>query len=469
MSAAFMEELRAVLGDKGLRTGEDIPQAHYTDWSGHTPTQPLALLLPASTEEVSQVLRICHAHRIPITPQGGLTGMAGGAIPAADTVALSLARMNAIESVDASGATLQAQAGTTLQSIQEAAREIGMLFGVDLGARGSCQIGGNISTNAGGMEVLQYGMMREQVLGLEVVLADGTVLPMLRPMLKNNTGYDLKQWFIGAEGTLGIVTRALLRLRPAPRNRATALLGLPHYEASLSVLGRLQQHFPGALTSFELMWDDFYETSLQWMQARSAMADKHPFYALIAVVGNDAAALAEQLQETLGQAMEAGELSDAVVAQSETQSAALWRVREAPAEFPTRMDPINFDVSLPLPKIGAVAQACADQMRARWPGLPQPAMLRFGHIGDSNLHISVNARHIPAASREDAEHMVDDLVYTLVSEAGGSISAEHGIGTIKQPYLPASRTPAELAAMRALKHALDPFNLLNPGKIITQQ
>jgi len=469
MSAAFIEALRAILGDKGLRTGEDIPQAHYTDWSGHTPTRPLALLLPASTEEVSQILRVCHAHRVPITPQGGLTGMAGGAIPAADTVALSLARMNAIESVDASGGTLQAQAGATLQSIQEAASDVGMLFGVDLGARGSCQIGGNISTNAGGMEVLQYGMMREQVLGLEVVLADGTVLPMLRPMLKNNTGYDLKHWFIGAEGTLGIVTRALLRLRPAPRSRATALLGLPHYEASLAVLGRLQQHFPGALTSFELMWDDFYETSLQWMQARSAMADKHPFYALIAVVGNDAAALAEQLQETLGQAMEAGELSDAVVAQSQAQAAALWRVREAPAEFPTRMDPINFDVSLPLPKIGAVAQACADEMRKRWPGLPQPAMLRFGHIGDSNLHISVNARHIPAASREEAEHRVDDLVYTLVSEAGGSISAEHGIGTIKLPYLPASRTPAELAAMRALKQALDPLDLLNRGKILAPQ
>lgn len=469
MSAALVQALRAVLGDKGLRTGQDIPPAHYTDWSGHTPTRPLALLLPASTEEVSQVMRLCHAHRVAVTPQGGLTGMAGGAIPAADTVALSLARMTAIESVDASGATLQAQAGATLQSVQDAARDVGMLFGVDLGARGSCQIGGNISTNAGGMEVLLYGMMREQVLGLEVVLADGTVLPMLRPMLKNNTGYDLKQWFIGSEGTLGIVTRALLRLRPAPRSRATALLGLPRYEAALDVLGRLQQSFPGALASFELMWDDFYDTSLQWMQARSAMADRHPFYALIAVVGNDAAVLAEQLQQSLELAMEAGELSDAVVAQSEAQSAALWRVREAPAEFPTRMDPINFDVSLPLPRIGEVAQACADEMSKRWPGLPQPAMLRFGHIGDGNLHISVDARHIPAASRAQAEHLVDDLIYTLVSEAGGSISAEHGIGTIKRPYLPASRTPAELAAMRALKQALDPLDLLNPGKILAPQ
>ncbi|HEY0295756.1 MAG TPA: FAD-binding oxidoreductase [Bordetella sp.] len=466
MSQVFLDALRAVLGDKGLRTGDDIPPSHYTDWSGHTPTRPLALLLPASTEEVSQALRVCHEHRIPITPQGGLTGMAGGAIPAADTVALSLSRMNVIESVDAAGATLQAQAGVTLQAAQEAAHQVGMLFGVDLGARGSCQIGGNISTNAGGMEVLQYGMMREQVLGLEVVLADGTVLSMLRPMLKNNTGYDLKHWFIGSEGTLGIVTRALLRLRPAPRSRATALLGLPDYAASLAVLGRLQRRFPGALTSFELMWADFYETSLAWMQARSAMAGKHPFYALIAVVGNDAAALADEVQEALGEAMEAGELADAVVAQSESQAAALWRVREAPAEFPTRMDPINFDVSLPLPRIGEVAQACVDEMRRRWPDMKHP-MLRFGHIGDSNLHFTVNARDIPVADRDEAEHLVDDLVYGLVAKAGGSISAEHGIGTLKRPYLSASRTPAELAAMRALKEALDPLNLLNPGKILT--
>jgi FAD/FMN-containing dehydrogenase len=464
MKAVFAE-LHAVLGDIGLRLGEDIPQAHHTDWSGHTPTRPLALLLPASTEEVSQALRICHAHRVPITPQGGLTGMAGGAIPAAGSVALSLSRMNAIESVDAAGATLQAQAGATLQAVQEAAREVGMLFGVDLGARGSCQIGGNISTNAGGMEVLQYGMMREQVLGLEVVLADGTVLSMLRPMIKNNTGYDLKHWFIGAEGTLGIVTRALLRLRPAPRSRATALLGLPGYEASLAVLNRLQQRFPGALTSFELMWDDFYETSLSWMQARSAMAEKHPFYALIAVVGNDASVLADELQETLGTAMEAGDLSDAVVAQSEAQAAALWRVREAPAEFPVRMAPINFDISLPMPQIGKVAQECIAALRARWPDLASP-ILRFGHIGDSNLHITVNARDIPASSREEADRQVDDIIYGIVAQAGGSISAEHGIGTIKRPYLSASRTPAELAAMRALKQALDPLNLLNPGKIL---
>lgn len=464
MSAAFIDELRAALGPDAVRTGADIPVAHHTDWSGVPPIEPRALLLPADTGQVAQALRICHARRVPVVPQGGLTGLAGGAAPSPGCAALSLARMNVIESLDPAAATVQAQAGVTLQALQEAARAQGMLFGVDIGARGSCQIGGNISTNAGGTGVLQYGMMREQVLGLEVVLSDGTVLNMLRPMIKNNTGYDLKHWFIGAEGTLGVITRAVLRLHPAPAARATALLGLPGYEDALAVLGRLQQRFPGALAAFELMWDDFYTRSLQWMQARSALSDPHPFYALVDVTGDDAAGLAEALQDSLGQAMEDGHVCDAVVAQSETQAANLWRIREAPAEFPSRMDPINFDIGLPLAKIGEAAQACVDALLARWPQQMPP--LRFGHIGDGNLHITVNARDIAAPSRDEAIEQVERIIYDLVARAGGSISAEHGIGTIKKPFLPASRTPAELAAMRAIKQALDPLNLLNPGKIL---
>lgn len=463
----FVAALAALLGAEAMLAAEQVPQRYWSDWSGMAAERPLALVRPRSTGQVQALMRLCSRHRVPVVPQGGLTGLAGAAVPMRHAVALNMERMNAVERVDARTAVMQVQAGATLQAVQEAAAQAGMLFGVDLGARGSCQIGGNVATNAGGNGVLQHGMMREQVLGLEVVLADGSLLPMLRPMIKNNTGYDLKHWFIGAEGTLGIVTRALLRLRPAPRSRATALLGLPGYEASLAVLNRLQRRFPGALTSFELMWDDFYDTSLSWMKARSAMSGKHPFYALIAVVGNDAPVLADDLQEALGEAMEAGDLSDAVVAQSESQAAALWRVREAPAEFPVRMAPINFDISLPMPQIGKVAQECIAALRARWPDLPSP-ILRFGHIGDSNLHITVNARDIPASSREDADRQVDDIIYGIVARAGGSISAEHGIGTIKRPYLSASRTPAELAAMRALKEALDPLNQLNPGKILAQ-
>src|SRR5690606_5453863 len=258
---SLIDELIEALGAQAVQTGDAIAAAHQTDWSGVAPVLPLALVTPESTEQVAAAMRICHAHRVAVVPQGGLTGLAGGAVPRVDAVALSLKRMNRIESIDTAASTLQVQAGATLQQVQEAAAAQGLQFGVDLGARGSCQIGGNISTNAVGCGVLQFGMMREQVLGLEAVLADGTILTMLRPMLKNNTGYDLKQWFIGAEGTLGIVTRALLRARPLPRARITALLGVAQYPHILAVLGRLQAHFPGAVAAFEVMWQDFYSTS----------------------------------------------------------------------------------------------------------------------------------------------------------------------------------------------------------------
>lgn len=458
----LIDELTEALGAQAVHTGDAIAVAHQADWSGVAPVTPLALILPENTEQVAAAMRICHAHRVPVVPQGGLTGLAGGAVPRADAVAVSLRRMNRIESVDTAASTLQVQAGATLQAVQEAATAQGLQFGVDLGARGSCQIGGNISTNAGGNGVLQFGMMREQVLGLEVVLADGTILPMLRPMLKNNTGYDLKQFFIGAEGTLGIVTRALLRARPLPRARSTALLGLAEYPHILAMLGRLQAHFPGAVSAFEVMWQDFYSTSLNWAGMASPLADAHAFHILVDVTGNDAQVLADSLQEVLAQGMDEGLVADAVVAQSDTQARSLWRVREAPAEFNSRMQPINFDVSLPVTKLGAFADECMAALSARWPGQQS---LRFGHIGDCNLHITTDARTLPDLTREQAEHEVETLIYGLVAQAGGSVSAEHGVGTVKKPFLNASRTEAELAAMRAIKQALDPHNLMNPGKI----
>jgi len=342
--------------------------------------------------------------------------------------------------------------------VQEAAAAHGLQFGVDLGARGSCQIGGNLSTNAGGNGVLQFGMMREQTLGLEAVLADGSVLPMLRPMLKNNTGYDLKQFFIGAEGTLGVITRALLRLHPAPRARATALVGLADFETALALLGRLQSRFPGAVAAFELMWRDFVETSLAWQGLREPFDAPHPFAALVELTGNDEAALGEALEEVLAEAMEAGQAADAAIAQSRAQALAFWKIREATAELPVHMQPpINFDVSLPMAAIGRFAVACRSAFDARWPGHHS---IFFGHVGDSNLHITTDGRSIAGD-----EAGIERVVYDQVAAFGGSVSAEHGIGLHKKPYLHASRTPAEMAAMRAIKRALDPLDLLNPGKV----
>lgn len=457
---AVRNEWLAALGPEAVIWGDSVALRYRSDWSGLAPVCPLALLRPANTEQVAAALRICYKYKIAVVPQGGLTG---AAMPQTDAVVLSLERMNAIEQVDTMAATLTVQAGTTLQTAQEAALAAGMMFGVDLGARGSCHIGGNLATNAGGNGVVQFGMMREQTLGLEVVLADGTVLPMMRPMLKNNTGYDLKQWFIGSEGTLGIITRAILKLYPAPQARVSALLALPNYASAIRLLRLLQNHFPGGLAAFELMWDDFFSTSLRWSQMTSPLSQTHPFTVLIEVTGRDENTITDALQNALAQAMDEGTVLDAVLAQSQTQAKALWRIREATAEFPAHIVPINFDISLPLEHIGDFAVQCIQALSERWPG---HHTLRFGHLGDGNLHVTTDVRSLgDALPLAKTSHEVEKLVYALVAQWGGSISAEHGIGLHKKPFLMASRTTQEMTAMRAIKQALDPLNLLNPGKV----
>ena len=454
----FVKDLQQALGAEVVLVGDAVEARYHTDWSGTPPVAPWALVRPRSTEEVSTALRLCHAHRVPVVPQGGLTGLAGGAVPVEGGVAISLERMHAIEDINARSAVMQVQAGATLQAVQEAAVEAGLVFGVDLGARGSCQIGGNVATNAGGNGVLQHGMMREQVLGLEVVLADGTVLPMLRPMIKNNTGYDLKQFFIGAEGTLGVITRVLLRLRPMPQAKATALVAMPSFDQALAVLQRMQRRFGNSVAAFELMWDNFVQASVQWQHLQAPFAERHPFLALIDVDGKDEASLREAVEEALGEAMEAGDVVDAVIAQSQTQAKTLWKLREAPAELNTHMHPpINFDVSLPQSEIGKFADAIQAAFDARWPG---HFTLFFGHVGDGNLHVSTDG----ASVRGECEAVEAEL-YRVVGAFHGSVSAEHGIGLHKKPFLAMSRTPAELAAMRAIKAALDPLDLMNPGKV----
>ena len=457
----FLDELISTLGADVAQRGADVPERYHTDCSGTPPQRPLALVRPCSTQEVSAVLRLCTAHQVAVVPQGGLTGLAGAAVPSQGAIALSLERMNTIESTDTRAGLMQVQAGVTLQAVQEAAVAAGMVFGVDLGARGSCQIGGNVATNAGGNGVLQHGMMREQVLGLEAVLADGTVLPMLRPMIKNNTGYDLKQFFIGAEGTLGVVTRVLLRLRPAPQATATTLVALPDFDAALAVLKRMQSRFGNSVAAYELMWDSFVQASLSWLKLGAPFAESHPLLALINVDGKNESQLQGDVQQVLEEAMEAGEVLDAIVAQSVAQAQTLWRLREAPAELNNNMHPaINFDVSLPQADIGRFAQACEAAFSARW---PQKHALYFGHVGDGNLHVSVDGKTV--GGTPEAIEAVEAELYRLVGEFQGSVSAEHGIGLHKKPYLQASRTPQELAVMRSIKQALDPLGLMNPGKV----
>jgi len=428
MNNAVIQELINALGADAVLHGDAIPITGINDWSGTVGAPPLALLRPRNSDAVSAALRICHAHRVAVVPQGGLTGLAGAAAPSSDCVALSLARMNAIEEVNPQAALIQVQAGCTVQAVQDAAMAAGMRFGVDFGARGSSQIGGAISTNAGGNGVLQHGMMREQVLGLEVVLADGTVLPMLRPMLKNNTGYDLKQFFIGAEGTLGVITRAILRLRHTPPARATLLLALADFDAAIAMLTALHNRFGNRVAAFELMWDNFVQTSLRWQKLTAPFNETHPMLALVDVDGSGTlAGLHDELQEALADAMQTGSLLDAILAQSEAQAQQLWKLREAPAEMSVNMHPpINFDVSLARANIGQFASACEAMLSKRWPG---HHTVFFGHVGDGNLHISVDGASVGGDANIDA---VEAAIYALVGDWSGSVSAEHGIGLHNQ-------------------------------------
>jgi FAD/FMN-containing dehydrogenase len=450
--------LREALGDDAVRVGDQIGERSMTDWTRHEPTRAAALLLPRTTEHVSQALAICHAAHQAVVPQGGMTGLAGGAIPRATDIALSLERLTGIEEIDPASATMTVRAGTTLQTAQEAAALAGFELALDLGARGSCQIGGNLATNAGGNRVIQSGTARDQVLGLEVVLASGAVLTSLGKMVKNNTGYDLKHWFIGSEGTLGVITRAVLRLHPQRAARHTALVALDHYDAAVSLLRRLSTRFGNDIGAFEIMWPDFYDFGVALTGARSPFADAHPLYALIEHASFDAADDGERFAAALSEALEAHAIRDAVIAQSMADARALWAVRECTAEFPVKMDPINFDVSLPIGEIGTFVDRCRVALDRQWPG---NRSYFFGHIGDSNLHLTVDGHSVPGV----AHHAVYAFVYEMLGPLHGSVSAEHGIGSLKREFLPISRSREELAAMVAIKRALDPHGILNPGKL----
>jgi FAD/FMN-containing dehydrogenase len=450
-----LTQLRQTLGDAQVLTGAAISERHYSDWTRHAPTCPAALLLPRNTEEISAALRICNAAQQPVVPQGGMTGLAGGAVPRVTDIALSLERLRGIEEIDAAAATVSVQAGTTLQEIQQAVHDAGFLFPLDLGARGSCQIGGNIATNAGGNSVIRYGMTRDLVLGLEVVLADGRVLNLMNKMIKNNCGYDLKQCFIGSEGTLGVITRAVLKLAPLPGETSTLLCALPDYASAVGLLRRLQRS-AGTPQAYELMWQDFFRMGVSWLENPLApMSDDYPLYVLV-----ESSASREALELTLEAALEAGEVADAILASSQTQARSLWKIREATGEFPIRLAPLNFDISLPIAQIGEFADRCRQRLGERW---PDNHSVYFGHIGDSNLHLTVDCNSLP----QPAPILeIEELVYTAVGEMGGAVSAEHGIGLLKRDFLHHSVSDQALDAMRQLKACFDPNGILNPGKIL---
>ncbi|KVL41262.1 FAD-binding oxidoreductase [Burkholderia sp. MSMB1835] len=450
--------LAAELGDALVTRAADIDPRYFTAYNEPPGVRPRALVRPRSVDDVSRTLAACTRLGQPVVPQGGLTGLARGAVALGGEIVLSMERFAGIEALDTAAGTITVRAGTPLQTVQDAAQAAGFTFGVDLGARGSCQIGGMLATNAGGTRAIRYGMMREQVLGLEVVLADGTVVSSMNRMLKNNAGYDLKQLFVGSEGTLGVITRAVLRLHPLLAAPATALCRVRDYDAVVGLWNRVRA-LP-EVVSFEAMWPSFYDYVARHTPGVSAPFVGDGCFAVLiecatSAPGGDAR---HALETALADGFDAALVDDAVLASAERQARDLWTLREGLA-IDALPHLVNFDVSLPTGELGAFAERCEAALRARWPAL---TCLFFGHVGDGNVHIGVSLAGMTDAHAD----AIDRCVYAVVRDMGGSVSAEHGIGVLKRPYLAHTRSDAEIGLMRRLKAALDPRGILNPGKVL---
>jgi FAD/FMN-containing dehydrogenase len=458
----LLKAIESVVGSSAVLTGADVT-ARPAAWGRPDPCTAQAIVRPASTQEVADVLQLCHEADQPVVPCGGNTGLVLGTHASHKEIQLSTERMTSIENVDTAGCTMTVQSGALLQTIQEKAESDELYFPLDFAARGSATIGGAISTNAGGNSVIRYGMTREQVLGLEVVLADGTVMSSLNNMLKNNAGYDLKQLFIGTEGTLGVVTRAVLRLRPALKSQNTALVAVEEFDKVPVLLRHLGATLGGTLNAFEVLWADFYDLILGSSDKHTAPVEqKYPFYVLIESRGGDQDADAERFEHSLEEALENGLVADASVASNSKQRDAMWAIRDdieglVAALYP----PIVFDISVPISDANFYVEGVRRKLQERWPETGRT--VTFGHLGDSNIHFVMTiGNHDPQQVGEAMK-----IVYSELKPFGGSISAEHGIGLEKKPFLGITRSEIEVGLMKSLKSALDPKGILNPGKIIS--
>jgi FAD/FMN-containing dehydrogenase len=457
-----LDVFRELLGPTGVLSAEETAERPEHFRRQTIPRSALGLVRPRTTEELSAVLRICHAAGQPVCVQGGTTGL-DGAVSTSGELALSLERMNAIETIDRVNRIAVVQAGCILQTFQEAVAAEGAYYGVDYGGRGSATIGGNIATNAGGMTVLRYGMTREQVLGLEVVLADGTIVSSMNKMLKNNAGYDLKQLFIGTEGTLGVVTRAVLRLRPQTSSVNSALLAFEGFAQVEQFLRLCQDRFGETLTSFEVMWQEHYDHVIAFSGRRAPLRTGHAFYANIEVRGTDQDRDTDHFETVLGGALEAGMVVDAVIPKSKAAIAEVWSPREDMTWANSHYaDFAVGDISLPIGDMDVYIAGISQAMKARW---PESGLYAFGHIADGNVHV------LAVPGNRDPERMEEclGLIYEPLEAIGGSIAAEHGIGKQKVRFLHKSRGPAEIELMRGLKRMFDPKCILNPGRVVAAQ
>jgi len=458
MSKDIVSIMIGIVGKNDVLTGSAASE-RISPWDTHQPCNAKAIVRPSTTAQVSAIMQACYDNNQSVVPYGGLTNLVQGCTTTPDDIALSFEKMNAIEEIDTTAHTMTVQAGVTMQTAQEKADDENLFFPVDIGARDTCMVGGNVSSNAGGTKVIRYGMMRDSVLGLEAVLADGTVLTSMNRFIKNNSGFDLKHLFIGTEGVLGLVTRVVVRLSVKPQTHNVALVACSEYEQVVAVLNRAKKLLGSSLCGFEVMWDSFFsKVTKPAGKLTSPLQQKYPYYAIIEAMGTQPATDDDNFEASLANMFESDLILDGVIAKSAQERDAIWAIR-GDVEWLVK-DCFNFDVSLRIIDVGQYIDTITKLIRA---DIPDVLVAAFGHLGDNNIHVSV----LCEGNRSTYAETIEKHIYESLAPYGGAISAEHGIGLEKKPYLPISRTSEEIALMKTLKRSLDPKNLLNPGKVIS--
>jgi FAD/FMN-containing dehydrogenase len=451
----LIDQLRALLDESGLLLGSTVTERGAGIWRSDN-IQAQVLVRPKTTEEVSAILKLCNEHGQSVVTHGGLTGLVESALTSPSDLVLSMERMNNIEAINPLERTMVVQSGVILQTVQEAAEEAGLMYPLDLGSRGSCTIGGNIATNAGGNRVIRYGMTRDMILGLEAVMADGTIISSMNQMIKNNAGYDLKQLFIGTEGTLGVITRAVLRCREQVMLKPTALVCVQSFDQLMRFLKHTDAQLAGSLSAFEVMWQNYYQLVTTEPATNTApLAADYAFYVLIEAMG----ASDDQLQTLLEAAVEQDLIIDAVIAQSEAQRAQIWNLRDDVEQTFQHAPIFLFDVSLRLPHMEEYVDTVNRNLEAAF---AKVVNFPLGHVGDGNLHFAIGV----GGDDEETRLKVEACVYEPLAAIEGSVSAEHGVGLEKKRYLGIARSEIEIEMMRHLKRSLDPKLILNAGKIV---
>ena len=461
MNGSIIDILKQKLGAEKMLTEEAVKERYHHIWKMDEPLNAKAVVLPVSTADVAAVLKACHAVGQPVVIHGGLTNLVGSTETHADEVVISMEKLNEIEEVDDKGRTMTVQGGVILENIQQAAKEVELLFPLNFGAKGSAQIGGVLSTNAGGLRVFRYGMARNLVLGLEAVLADGTIISSMKKIIKDNSAYDVKQLFIGSEGTLGVITRAVLKLVEAPKSRNSAYVGFNEYDKVVGFLKYMDRGLAGTLSGFELIWRSTYEVFTSPPSSTPPpLPYDYQYYVLLETMGSHPENDHQLLQDLLGEALEEESILDAVIAYTESDLEWFWKIREDVHVMVSRCrNDQHFDISVPVPLIGQLI----DEIRAQVLNIPGvEACYPFGHVADGNIHLVMS-------KEKESQELIDqinDCVYAPLKAIGGSVSAEHGIGVHKKRYLHFCRSQEEIELMKTLKRALDPKNILNRGKIL---